>query len=273
MLKIINNWTILFFMISILSCENSVEPNNEWENLDCENLKTGIINVNKEVVEFEINKLVSDLEPAVHSNERFGHEENLNLLINRLNTQCNEISAELICYACIETNPPQSEILVRTDSSGISVKRVIDILTPGNAALSCVRIHEYYNVEPFYYDSLSLEELYQLIAGKWEWTYSIIMQRNIHPPDNRITPETAGYTMQRNFKSDGQVDFYINEQLKETHSYEIKRFKVLPSDKGSVTLIYIDDYPAQLLFFNPDSIMMGTGWSDGIDEYFSRKSE
>ena len=86
-------------------------------------------------------KLVTDLKPKVTANDRFGHKENLSILINRLNTQCTSINAELICYACIYTNPPQSEILVSTDSIGVTIKRIMDISTPEDAVLSCVRIH------------------------------------------------------------------------------------------------------------------------------------
>jgi hypothetical protein len=125
--------------------------------------------------------------------------------------------------------------------------------------------------ESFSYDSLSLEEINQIIIGKWEWNHSIIMQRSIHPPDNLITPDIAGYTKQYEFKQDGKVDFHINGELTGTYLFEVKRFKVLPDDKGFVTEIFIDGSPAQLLFFGPDSMMIGTGWFDGIDEYFSRE--
>jgi hypothetical protein len=133
------------------------------------------------------------------------------------------------------------------------------------------KVLENLQAESFLYESLSLEEINQLIIGKWKWTHSIIMQRNIHPPDNLITPEKAGYTMQHDFKSNGKFDVYLNEKLIRTYSYEIKRFKVLPDDKGSITEIFIDGNPFQLLFSHPDSMMIGIGWLDGIDEYFSRE--
>jgi hypothetical protein len=63
-------------------------------------------------------------------------------LVNRINSKCENISAELICYACIETYPPQSEILLTTDSVGASINRTIDILTPSKDKLSFVRIHK-----------------------------------------------------------------------------------------------------------------------------------
>lgn len=137
---------ILFVGFLVSSCNKIVDSvDNNWIAIDCNNLKTGIIEQDSEIVKSEINKLVSDLVPVITENDKIGHKKNINLLIERLNTQCNNISAELICYACIKTNPPQSEILVTTDSTGIEIKRVIDIMTPENAKLNCRGIHEYYS--------------------------------------------------------------------------------------------------------------------------------
>ena len=127
--------------------------------------------------------------------------------------------------------------------------------------------------EQFYYDSLSVEEINKIIIGKWKWDHSIIMSRGIHPPDNLITPATAGYTMQQLFYLNNTVDDFKNNQLTGTHSYEIRKFKVLPQDEGFVTEIYIDGYAAQLLFFHPDTMMIGNGWSDGINTYYIRQKK
>jgi hypothetical protein len=127
--------------------------------------------------------------------------------------------------------------------------------------------------EQFYYDSLSVEEINKLIIGKWEWDHSIIMSRGIHPPDNLITPAAAGYSMQQSFYANNTVDDFKNNELIGTHSYEIRKFKVLPQDEGFVTEIFIDGYGAQLLFFHPDTMMIGNGWSDGINAYFTRKEK
>ena len=122
----------------------------------------------------------------------------------------------------------------------------------------------------FEIESLSVDELYELINGRWNWNYSKIMQRNIHPPDNKITPESIGYTIQREFKSNKQVDYYKNNEYISTYSYEIKRFKILPTDKEEKTLIYIDGYASDLRFLNPDIMMIGSGSGDGINSYYVR---
>lgn len=132
---------ILVFIICVSSCDIAVDPDGDLEKINCDSLKTGIINIDSRIVKTEVNKLVTDLKPNVTSNDRYGHKENVSVLMSRLKAQCG-IEAELICYACIETNPPQSEILVVTDSVGFPIKRVIDMWTSADSILSCVRIHE-----------------------------------------------------------------------------------------------------------------------------------
>ncbi len=119
---------------------------NDWGDLDCDNLQAGIINMDSDIVKFEINKLVTDLEPVITDSDNIGHKENLCLLIERLNAQCDNIRAELICYACILTGILQSEILVTTNSAGTTIYRTVDISTPDDDILNCVRIHEYINI-------------------------------------------------------------------------------------------------------------------------------
>ena len=134
---------ILFLTVFFSSCDNAVEDTGiEWENIDCDNLKTGIVNTDSDIVKAEINKLVTDLVPTKTDSDFFGHKENLALLIEQLNIQCDNITAILLCYACIETNPPQSEILVTTDSLGTDISRIIDIITPDDDAVSMRIIHK-----------------------------------------------------------------------------------------------------------------------------------
>ena len=130
--------------ILFVSCDNSTEyQNNLLRNINCDNLRNGLINMNSEIVKSEVDKLLIDLNSNVTPDDMCGQEENINLLIERLNTLCDSISAELICYACIKTNPPQSEILITTDSVGAEIKRVIDVFTPKDARLNCRGIHEW----------------------------------------------------------------------------------------------------------------------------------
>jgi len=137
-MKILEFVLVIFLFSFFVSCENNSEP----EDLNCEKFSTGIVNLDQEIVSEELSKILSDLNPKITSTDKLGHENNLSTLIDRINSQCGNIKSELICYACIETYPLQSEIKVTTDSLGISVYRIIDILTSSEKKLSFVRIHK-----------------------------------------------------------------------------------------------------------------------------------
>lgn len=145
MYRMIKYSYIIFIAFLVQSCDNVIDgTDKEWLKFKCSDFKVGIEKMDLDIVKFEINKLVKDLKPKVTTRDKFGQKENINLLIERLSTLCNDINTELLCYACIETNPPQSEILVIVDSSGTSVNRVIDIMSPADSNMFCVGIHDYY---------------------------------------------------------------------------------------------------------------------------------
>ena len=119
-------------------------------------------------------------------------------------------------------------------------------------------------------DSFSVDEIYELIYGKWNWTHSIIMQRSIQPPDDKITPVTVGYSMQIEFKRINLVYNYRNNMFVDSQTYEINRYKVLETDSQKVTVIKFDDIPYRLYFFNHDMMMFGNGGLDGVDKFYVR---
>ena len=133
---------VLLLFSHLSSCKKILDSN--YYQVDSKNLQNGIINYNSEIVCTEIAKLLLDLKAKPSKEDKFGQEDNLNSLIYRINTNCDKVTAEQICYACIETNPQQSELRLSTDSSGVEVSRVLDILTPDDDILSCVRIHPGY---------------------------------------------------------------------------------------------------------------------------------
>jgi hypothetical protein len=141
-----NKLFILIITIILFSffptCKKVFET--DFNQPNCDNLTDGLINLDSKMLCSEISKLMSDLHPSTSSDDKFGHRENLNLLIERINNSCENVSAELLCYACIETLPPQSEIKLSTDSSGVEIGRILDILTPEDNVLSCIRLHKGY---------------------------------------------------------------------------------------------------------------------------------
>ena len=130
---------VLLLCFSCLTCKKVFET--DLFQLNCNNFQEGLINSDSEMVCEEISKLLYDLHPEESSDDKFGHRENFNILIERINTNCDNVSAELICYACIETNPPQSELKLSTDSSGVEISRILDVRTPEDEILSCIRLH------------------------------------------------------------------------------------------------------------------------------------
>lgn len=133
---------ILFFTILVIFI--SCSKDEEHESPDCVSFAEALVYFRTDSIKNVIDELTDDLHPEKKENDRWGHRENVDLLIDRLNAKCTNVTAVLWCYACIMTYPPQSEIILSTDSSGFEVKRVIDILTPDDDVLKYVNVHEYH---------------------------------------------------------------------------------------------------------------------------------
>ena len=116
---------IVFLVVSLVACSN-----NEIESPDCENLKVGISMEDEVKIKNEIEKLTSDLKPIPTTEDDLGHSTNLYKLMDRLNSNCETITATLSCYACVYTTPAISEIRVEFELDGNLVVAIIDILTP-----------------------------------------------------------------------------------------------------------------------------------------------
>ncbi len=136
--------TINILILIGLSCENDNEDNTVSPSIDCQNLKAGLLEKNKDNVKNKINTITTNLTPNASEKDPIGHRENFSILINKLN-ECSGINAEMLCYACIETYPAQTELLMTIDYADRKVYRVIDILTPEDDVLSFVNVHDYYN--------------------------------------------------------------------------------------------------------------------------------
>lgn len=128
---------VLSFVIMGVSCDKG----DDKATLDCTKFKAAVIDKDIAVLNSEIARLVDDLKPAPTVSDEIGHSKNIGILIQRIN-ECDSVTAGLICYACIETLPAQTEIRVRVDSAGVLVYRIIDISTPEGAKLKFVNIHE-----------------------------------------------------------------------------------------------------------------------------------
>jgi hypothetical protein len=63
------------------------------------------------------------------------------------------------------------------------------------------------------------------IIGTWDWQEIRILSIGIQPPDDRVTPQSAGYTEQRKFLPNGQVEFYRNKKLVATYPYRVESYR------------------------------------------------
>ncbi len=120
---------VLTFLVFV-TCEN-----NEPGILDCNTFQTAVLEKNEGIVRSEIEKLTTDLYPAPTPEDNIGHMNNLQILTDRINSGCEGITANLLCYACIETYPPISLILVEFVSDNTPVSATIDIVTSENDIL------------------------------------------------------------------------------------------------------------------------------------------
>ena len=127
---------MLPFFISV--CDDSVR--NEVIEVNCGNLKTGLIIKDQEKIGIEMNKLTENLPPDPTKNDPIGHSENLTIITQSIHS-CDGLEAEIFCYACVETNPPQSEITIQMDSVSVKIERIIDISTPSDNILKFSGIH------------------------------------------------------------------------------------------------------------------------------------
>jgi len=116
---------IYILLLVLFACEKE-----EVGILDCDNFKTAIVNENESVIKSEIEKLTPDLHPAPIPEDNIGHMVNLNTLVERINSNCNDITAEIKCYACRYTYPAGSEISIEFVSDNVPISKVLVILTP-----------------------------------------------------------------------------------------------------------------------------------------------
>lgn len=114
---------------------NGVANNLALEIVDAHGLYDGLLNKDSKQVIREINHLCIDLFPGSAS-----HESNLEILDGRISL-IDGLDAEIRCYACLESNPPQSVIAIEVDSSGHLVDRMLNILTPDDDRLQCSSVH------------------------------------------------------------------------------------------------------------------------------------
>ena len=125
---------ILITLFGLIGCEKQ-EINNP------EDICEYICNGNDSLIQKEIARLTSDLLPKPSDNDKWGQSENLDILIERLN-KYNCIVATKVCYACIYTLPPQSEVKLGVTYNREIITKIMDLLTGDEEPMKYLRLHD-----------------------------------------------------------------------------------------------------------------------------------
>ncbi|HEY3386869.1 MAG TPA: hypothetical protein VGK46_10185 [Saprospiraceae bacterium] len=131
---------LLYVLTGVLISCIAFSCEDDFARIDCAELRAALIALDVEDASVHINALLEDLQPVPVSGDPYGHEINLELFVDRLQSNCS-LQVELECYACIETYPPQSHVTISLDSSGTEVTRTLDILTPKESEMTLHNIH------------------------------------------------------------------------------------------------------------------------------------
>ena len=131
------SWLFIYIVtISLfLSCSKEKEP------ICHDDICEYIYNENDSLIQEEIARLTLDLLPKSSNDDKWGQSENLDILIERLN-KYNCIVATKVCYACIYTLPPQSEVKLVVTYNKEIITRIMDLLTGEEEPMKYLRLHD-----------------------------------------------------------------------------------------------------------------------------------
>jgi hypothetical protein len=139
----------ILLVLAILAFSNCKKDSSESDfGLNCDKLHNETVGYleysesSVNVIKTEIDKLTKDLKPKPTVSDNLGQLNNLYTLFGRLET-CGDMSFVILCYGCIDTGIPQTEVLVMADSSGIRVYRVYDFMTGYQMNLTFANVHSY----------------------------------------------------------------------------------------------------------------------------------
>jgi hypothetical protein len=137
---------LVFVSFLTFACDKKESPESKSQDLklNCIHFKNAILSSDETSIRQEMSEITKDLIPEPTADDKWGHQKNFSLLIDRLN-QCDEINATLFCYCCIKTYPLQSEIIINTSSNGQQIQKIFDISTSEDSVLIYLGMHDPYN--------------------------------------------------------------------------------------------------------------------------------
>jgi hypothetical protein len=129
------NLTLLCFIIVLAGCtptspEEITVDSQLTPTLNCESLILDFSLGDDLSVENVLNHLCEAFpDPEPNQEDEIGHLENTKMLVDLLN-ECAGIKAELNCYACAKSLPPQTLIRLAIQTNGTTLHRDIHIYAP-----------------------------------------------------------------------------------------------------------------------------------------------
>jgi len=119
-------YALLFSLVITLSCCEREDVSS----IDCDLLRKGLEARNVVWVREALNNV-----PITYS------EQNLQKLAEMISKNC-DISATFLCFECIKTNPPQSEIRFSFSQAGVTVERVVDFSITHERRVRVDNVHD-----------------------------------------------------------------------------------------------------------------------------------
>lgn len=127
--------TALLASVLFLSCRKDREGVN---NFSCDGVARALTNGN-------VQNLRDILEPMMSSFEAVTSEDQAQaqlMAVVEFLDECPNLEASLLCFECIHSLPPQSEISVKITTGVTSVIKIIDISRDNTGKFRVVAIHE-----------------------------------------------------------------------------------------------------------------------------------
>lgn len=126
--------TILLIILTVLL--TGIACRKDKDNTpDCQQLRTSITTNDRSAVKEIITTVINRLHARKHT------RDNLAKLVTAINQQC-QVNASLVCFSCIYTLPPQSEISVSVAGTTGPIKVIVDISYDKNDYMIVAGVHE-----------------------------------------------------------------------------------------------------------------------------------
>ncbi len=123
---------IVLLAFGFLLCNKKNEDINEvTESGYCQSLAENLIAWNRPEIKVIFDSLFQQYPPLIPTTDDIqGHLQNSYDVMDKINTACSQIRITLECYACAESNPPQSTFRLEVDSAGVQIARRIAVYVP-----------------------------------------------------------------------------------------------------------------------------------------------